>query len=192
MTARLLSLLACAGLALGSPFPVEAQQASSAKNNAQAELMDLFSEFCLTKFPDDGAAAQYANLKGFRPMPEQKLRALLGDDPGAGWLNETAFGTYEVTIKQPPSHTCTVSNRLERAGSVKDAFGTTLSLWVGTRHMGSLGVFPPTEQDVSGRKAELYRWALTRTDGSKESFTALVTPAGAESDIRLDRVMPDQ
>jgi hypothetical protein len=192
ISARILLTLACVGLALGVAFPAKAQQSPPAKNNARSELMDLFTEFCLLRFPDDGTAAQYSGLKGFRPMPQEKLRALLGDDTGSGWFHETGYGTYAVTIKQPPSHACTISNRLEKAGDINDAFGTTLLFWVGTRHIGSLGVFPPTEQDVSGHKAELYRWALTRVDGTKETFTALVTPADAETEIRLERVIPDQ
>jgi len=186
--ARFLMPLACMILALGSVSPAVAQQA---RNRAQSELTDLFTTFCLTKFPDEGAAGQYAAAKGARTMPEDKLHAILGDDPGSGWLYETAFGTYALTIKQSPSHDCTISNRLDEVADIKDAFGTTLSLWVGTRRMGKLGVFPPSEQEISGQKAQVYQWQLTRTDGSKETLTALLIPApNAETEIRLARSIP--
>jgi|SRR5579863_4571617 len=183
-------VLLLAGLGSSLAFAVPGEAAS---RNAQAELLDLFSEFCLAAFPDDGAAGQYAAAKGFRTMPEQKLRPLLGDDQGTGWLYETAFGNYAVTIKQPPTHTCTISNQLAKVADIRESFGSTLSLWVGTRHMGSLGVFPPTEQEVSGKTAKVYQWALTRTDGSKETLTATVMPApDGETEIRLVRSVPDQ
>jgi len=186
--ARFLMALACMILALGSVSSAVAQQA---QNRAQTELTDLFATFCLTKFPDEAAVGQYATAKGARTMPEDKLHAILGDDPGSGWLYETAFGTYALTIRQSPSHDCTISNRLDKIGDIRDAYGTTLSLWVGTRRLGKLGVFPPIEKQIAGQIAQVYEWQLTRTDGTKESFTAMLIPApDAETEIRLARSIP--
>jgi len=193
---RILAVSICLGLAIGHVAAAVAQQSPQgtlsgtplAQGNAQSELTELFAAFCLMKFPDANAADLYARLKGFKPMPEERLRATLGKDPGTGWLYDAGFGTYAITIEHPPHATCTIGNRSPRVGDIKAAFGTLLTLWAGAQHTGSITGLPPRKAEISGRRTETYLWELASPKG-KETFMALVTPgsSGAETEVRLVR-----
>ena len=194
ISARVLSIVACTGLAVARALPAEAQPARpAAQNNAQTELTELFAAFCLMKFPDEGAADNYAHAKGFKPMPDGQVRSLLGSDGGNGWLYETAYGNYTATIEQSPTHACAIRVRFEKIGDIKDAFGTLIKLWAATQHTGNIKELPSGETQVGGRATDSHRWELAGSKG-QETFTALVTPnAGeGETELRLVRTIPDQ
>ena len=60
---------------------------------AAVELIEMFAGVCLGKFPDDTAVRQFAAEKGLAIIPDDRLRAMLGTDPGVGWLSEHCAGS---------------------------------------------------------------------------------------------------
>ena len=193
---QILAVLSYLGIAIGPASMAEAQPQPDhgtalgtplARGSPEGELNALFAAFCLMKFPDAGAADLYARLKGFRLMPEEQLRAILGKDPGTGWLYDGGFGTYAITIEQPPHHACAIRKRLARVADINAAFGITLTLWAATQHTGTLKELPTRDEQIDGRRTESYEWQLAGDKG-KETFMALVTPArGEETEVRLVR-----
>jgi hypothetical protein len=177
----------CIGLlAVISPIASAQQDRAS---QTQAEFTELFASVCLMKFPDAGAVSLYASAKGFTVMPEARLRAMLGTDPGAGWLYETPLGTYAVTIEQPPLHTCAIRRRFDKPVDIRTPMGMVLTLWAGSQRMGALKELPMREVDVSGAKTDTYLWEIAAKGGT-ETFMAMVTPVANESiEIRLVRAI---
>jgi hypothetical protein len=171
--------------------PAHRAQSSDAPSEAQAEFTELFASFCLMKFPDAAAADYYAHAKGMKPMPQDRLQHMLGKDPGTGWLYDGGFGTYAVTIENPPYHTCAIRKRFNKLPDIKTAFGTLLKLWSATQHTGTITERPPKEMEIEGRKSKAYLWELAGSGSAdKENFMALVTPISGEApEIRLTRML---
>jgi len=172
------------------PGPTQAPPADPQKD-AVGELLDLFAAFCLMKFPDDAAAETYGSARGFKPMPPERLRGLLGQDPGVGYLYETGQGTYAVTIERPPFHTCAIRKRFTRSPEMKGRYVTTLNLWAGTQRQGKLSELPTQHPTISGAPTVAYLWDLARSDGKgAEKFMLFITTAaGEEPEIRLVRAL---
>jgi hypothetical protein len=186
------SLICCLVLAASAAYaqraPVLSAQGSNSLSDAQAELTELFASICLMKFPDAAAAVLYAHAKGMKPMPKERLHAALGNAPGAGWFYDGSFGTYVVTIEDPPDQICAVRKRFGRAPDIKTAMGTLLTLWSGAQHTGTITTLSPREAQASGVRS--YAWQLMRSDNGKETFTASVAPGpGQEAEIRLMRAL---
>jgi hypothetical protein len=195
-TAQALLALCCLALAAhssayGQGTPPLTAQAGNAPSDAQAEFTELFAAFCLMKFPDFAAADFYAHAKGMKPMPQDRLRRILGKDPGTGWLYDSGYGTYAVTIENPPYHTCAIRKRFAKVPDIKTGFGTLLKLWAATQHVGTVTELPPKEMEIDGHKSKAYLWELARAGSTdKENFLALVTPVpGQDPEIRLARML---
>jgi hypothetical protein len=73
-----------------------------------AEMLSLYEPICLAAFPDDAAAERRALALGAAPMAPQRVRALLHDDPGRGWVFSGRTARFELTIEAAPFHACAV------------------------------------------------------------------------------------
>jgi hypothetical protein len=87
-------LLAGAALAQDVPPPVS------------TEFVRLFSNYCLSKFPD--AVAQAADAAKLEPLTAAQVASYLHSDPGNGWLIAGPDGNYVLTEENPPYHACAV------------------------------------------------------------------------------------
>ncbi len=85
-------LLAGAALAQDAPPPVS------------DEFVRLFSNYCLSKFPE--AMAQAAADEKLEPLTAAQVASYLHSDPGQGWLIAGAEGQYVLTEENPPYHAC--------------------------------------------------------------------------------------
>lgn len=101
-----------------------------------AELVDLFVDFCLNRFPaaaslDEGAAERKATA-----MTADQARRYLHANPGRGWIVNTALATYMVTIEDPPSQTCVIRNRYAAALKIQSAYQLAVKSWAATNKIG--------------------------------------------------------
>lgn len=110
----LIAALSISGVALaedaGNPFI-----STATPDPVSLEMTDLFSSYCLDKFPNDAALDQFAKDQGDAPMTGDEVKRVLHDDPGHGWHLKTALGTYTLTIEAPPYHACGV-RRAQKTG----------------------------------------------------------------------------
>ncbi len=70
------------------------------------EFVQLFSSYCLSKFP--GAMAQAAADAQLEPLTDAQVANYLHSDPGKGWLVAGTEGQYVLTEEDPPYHACAV------------------------------------------------------------------------------------
>jgi hypothetical protein len=182
---RLTSSLGVAALAalvmLGAP-PVRAA------DPAAVELVDMFAGVCLEKFPDDTAVRQFATDKGLAVIPDDRLRSMLGTDPGQGWLQNTARGQYVLTIEMPPYHTCAIRKTDSAAPDFLAPLSLLLAAWAGTQPGASLKQLPPQTAQVGGFPAQVHQWVLDRGPGKQaETLMVIVTNATSRVEVRLVR-----
>jgi hypothetical protein len=155
---------------------------------AAVELVEMFAGVCLEKFPDDTAVRQFATEKGLAVIPDDRLRAMLGTDPGEGWLQNTARGQYVLTIELPPYHACAIRKSESAAPDFLGPLSPVIAAWAATQSGARLKQLPPQTAQVGGLPAQVYQWVLDRGPGKQaETLMAIVTNATSRVEVRLVR-----
>jgi hypothetical protein len=183
---RIASCAVAAVVALGIA-PVRAAEP------AVVQLVGMFATLCLERFPDDAAVRQFATDHQFDVMPEERLRRLLGTDPGTGWLQNTARGQYVLTIEYPPYHTCAIRKADPVAPDFLPSFSQVLAGWAATQPGVSLKQLPLQERQIGGFPSQLHRWELDRgPDKRPEALMAIITNAAGMVEVRLARAIEER
>jgi hypothetical protein len=152
------------------------------------ELMDMFAEVCLQKFPDDTAVRQFAAEKRLDVMPAERLHRVLGTDPGEGWLRNTARGQYVLTVEMPPYHTCAIRKTDTKPPDFLVPLSLLLGMWTATLPGATLMQSPVQTAQVSGIPSQFYSWKLNHGPGKQvETLMAIVTTAAGNTQVRLVR-----
>src|SRR5258706_1867136 len=106
-------------------------ESDDADKQAAGDILCIFLEPCVGRFPDDAALAQYAVEMHLAAMSGSEVAGLLGKDPGVGWVQHDPSGTYWLTVEKPPYHTCAVRADFAREPlALKSYFALQLSLMV--------------------------------------------------------------
>ena len=92
--ASALVLLATAALAQDSVPPVE------------DAFVRLFSDYCLQKFPDDGALAAQAGKDKLEALSPAQVQAIENKPGGMGWMVTRDGVPYLLTVEDASLHSC--------------------------------------------------------------------------------------
>ena len=158
-----------------------------ADDPATVELVGMFAAICLEKFPDDAAVQKFATDQHLDVVPEQRLRHMLGTDPGMGWLQTAPRGQYVLTIELPPYHACAIRKADSRQPDFLSAFGRLLAAWAATQG-ANLKQLPAQTPQIGGAPSQVYLWQLDRGPGKQaETLMAIVSNAVATVEVRLVR-----
>jgi hypothetical protein len=156
---------------------------------AAVELVEIFAQACLEKFPDDTAVRQFAAEKQLAVMPDDRLHRLLGTDPGEGWIHNTARGQYLLTIEMPPYHTCAIRKGDSAAPDFLASLSEVLAA-VAKQPVASLKQQPVQTTPVGGLPSQVYEWDLDRGPGKQaETLLAIVTNVTNRVEVRLVRAI---
>jgi hypothetical protein len=176
---------------LGSPAP--AQQSAPVPPPPKDEILGLFLDTCLTKFPDDDALKATMASKKYNAMSPDQTARFLKSDPGLGWFVPTASGNYVLTLELPPYHACAIRRVYAKAPELNPAYGLLLATWTATlQGKTTLHASPPQTLTLAGKPpmvAMLYD--MVRTGAPPEKLMAIVTsfPNGSQ-ELRLVRQIP--
>jgi hypothetical protein len=163
-----------------------------AADEAVVQLVGMFAAICLDRFPDDTAVRQFATEKRLDVMPEERLRHMLGTDPGVGWIQNTARGQYVLTIELPPYHTCAIRKADSTAPDFLSSYSQVLAGWA-NQSGASLKQLPVQTAQIGGFPSQIYQWDLSRGPGKQaETLLAIVTNATSGVEVRLARVIEVQ
>jgi hypothetical protein len=69
------------------------------------EFVQLFSSYCLQKFPDDGALAAQAAKEKLEPLSPAQVKTIEHKD-GLGWMVSRAGVPYLLTVEEASLHSC--------------------------------------------------------------------------------------
>ena len=155
------------------------------------ELVNIFAEACLTRFPDETAIRHYAGENRLAIMPDEQLHRLLGTDPGEGWIQSTARGQYLLTIEMPPYHTCAIRKTIAQQTVFLPVFSQTLAAWAAKQTGTSLKKTPPMTTNIDGVPSTAYIWELDRGPGMQaEELIAIVSNfSDGTAELRLARLI---
>lgn len=92
--------------AVGRPYMAPVNPAPPAEQ--LAEMLTIYEDVCLVAFPDDAATDRRAQALGGQAMSAERVRSLLHDDPGRGFVFAGRTARFELTIENPPYHACAV------------------------------------------------------------------------------------
>jgi hypothetical protein len=179
---RLMQPLAIAILIAFGASPVRAAEP------ATAELLEVFAAACLTKFPDDTEVRKYAREKQFDVMADERLRRLLGTDPGEGWVQNGAYRQYLLTLELPPYHTCAIRAVNAKTPDLIPTFSEQIGSWAAGQAGASLKGPSKQTASIGGIPSEVYVWGLDRGPGkSGETLMAVVPSPPDVTEVRLVR-----
>jgi hypothetical protein len=176
MGRRLISRLGIAFFIALAALPVRAAEP------ATAELLDVFAEVCLAKFPNDADVRQYAKEKQFDVMADERLHRLLGTDPGQGRTQNGVHRQYLLTIEFPPYHTCAIRAVNAKTEDFVPTFSERIGSWAATSFKG------PSQKtaNIGGVPSEVYIWELDRGEGiSADTLMAVVPSPPNVTEVRL-------
>jgi hypothetical protein len=165
-------------IALGA-LPVRAAEP------AAAELVEIFAGLCLAKFPNDADVRQLAREMQFGVMPDERLRKLLGSDPGEGWIQNGVHGQYLLTVEFPPYHTCAIRVANAKAPDFLPALSQRIASWAANQ-TGSLKGPSQQTATVGGVPSQVYLWEFDRGQGrSGDTLMAVVSRVQNGTEVRL-------
>lgn len=193
--------IAIAGMLLASLSVTAPVYAFDAADPTVAnEMADLFSSFCIDKFPDDAALAGWADAKKAQVMTPEQVQQFLHQDPGHGWNLQTQTGLYVITVEEPPYSACAV-RRMTPAGlpTVK-IYKDAIDRYVASKHATLLPVQnmrtkgPGTSdisaysfgiQDSSGKVVESFMLFLTNYHGQVPASFKADAQDGVGVEVRM-------
>jgi len=130
------------------------------------ELSSLYSAFCLQAFPDESALSALAGQKGAVVLTPAEVTALLHQDPGHGWQLRTATGHYQITIENPPFHTCAIRRMTPSGVAGVQNYIAAVNAYV-SAHNGKLANVPPQKGSLpSGISISIYGSSMSAADGA--------------------------
>jgi len=161
-------------------------------NAAEGELMDVYLDLCLNRFPDAAAFAAGAAARQMRPVPPETVKRYLHDDPGRGWIGASPSGAYVVTIEDPPYHACAVRRMQRPSPTFSTVFQVAVGAWAGMHKIPKLQRLPPVRQTANGATIDAQVEGVAGADGKVvQSFMALVTVyPGGQTEVRMVHVFP--
>ena len=160
---------------------------------AWGEMVGMFAEACLEKFPDDVAVRQYAVEKRLTVMPDDMVRQLLGADPGQGWVRDTARGRYLLTIEMPPFHACAIRRTDSAEPDFLAPFSLLLGVWAANQSGVSLKELPSQNVQIQGSPTLARQWVVDHGPGKPtELLMVLVTNLNNKTAVRLVRQIKAQ
>jgi len=157
-------------------FGLAVQSKAAESADVSREIADLFSAFCLEKFPDNAALDALAKSDLSTPMSSDEVKRYLHNDPGRGWYLRTKLGLYAITIEAPPYVTCAVRRMtpsgLATAKPYIDAVGAYAQ-----KHNGKLSNAPPQKaKSPDGADISAYPYVMQDSNGkSSDMFILFLT-----------------
>jgi len=140
------------------------------------ELAALYTAFCLQSFPDEAGLALLARQKGAVALTPEEVKAILHDDPGHGWQLRTAGGHYQISVEDPPYHTCAIRRMTPSGVSGVKNYIAAVNSYVAA-HNGKLVTMAPQKGTLpSGIDVSIFGYGMTQTDGTQtDNFAVILT-----------------
>ena len=169
-----------------APEPGQPPAQTPAQVAAQ-EMIQLYEEFCLTRFPDPqaieaGATAHHMTADA----PDEANKVLLGR-PGVAWRLQSPNGTYQVAIESGGRRGCAVTGDVADDAGIRAAFDLLVTSYASAHDFGALT--KPSLQTglVHGAPGALQIIGADPGAGSRQAFVNMATGAGPVMQVRLTR-----
>lgn len=154
-----------------------------------AQLIDLFDNFCIAKFPDDPALKALAKTRGGVEMTPEQVKIYLHADPGYGWVFRLGSIPYVVTIELPPYQTCAVRRMTPSGVASVKGYIDAVNRYIAANNRTLVGIPPQKSQVPGGGDVTIYPYGVKDASGkATDQFAVFLTnyhshpPAGSEAE----------
>jgi hypothetical protein len=171
------------------PGPNDPGEVVTPGQAASQEMLVIYEEFCLERFPS--AAALQAGIAAHHLSPASAADttdALLGH-PGTAWTIATAKGHYLLALDAPPRQGCAITGRGTDDEGIRAAFNLAVEIFAQGKEFGMLQRPPLQNGHVGGLPATVQIIGATPSSYPRQAFvnTAATNPDGGTT-MRLSRV----
>jgi hypothetical protein len=152
------------------------------------ELLGMFGEICLRRFPKDDIMQKYIKEKAYPALTPEQVKLFLKADPGIGWFrNRAGGGKYIITLEHPPYHACAVRTMYSKMPDYKVGLSLFLGVWA-ANETANMREMPPQEQTAGNQKIVARLYEVQRAASGAEMIIAIETtyPNGTV-EVRLAR-----
>jgi hypothetical protein len=169
-----------------APEPGQLPAQTPAQDAAQ-EMIQVYQEFCLVRFPDVQAIEQGAAAHRMTADDADKAAAMLLGRPGVAWRLTTPKGAYDVAIETGGRQGCAVAGAFADDAGIRASFDLLVSTYAGAHEMGALTRPPLQSGLVKGAPASLQIIGAMPDGRPRQAFVNMATGAGPVMQVRLTR-----
>lgn len=155
---------------------------------AAQEMLVIYEEFCLDRFPNPNAVQAGVAAHHLSPAAAaQSTDALLGR-AGSAWAVATPKGHYAIAIEAPPHRGCAITGPATDDEGIRAAFELAVEMYAQSHEYGMLQRPPRQTGQVAGHPATIQILGATPTDRPHQAFVNMETsnPDGS-TQLRLSR-----
>ena len=167
-------------------FPLAAF-ADTAPQAAAQEMIQVYEEFCLVRFPDPQSFAAGATAHHMTPASDaQSHQALLGR-PGQAWALTTPHATYLVAIESGGRQGCAVSGDVADDAGIRAAFDLLVTTYANGHEYGTLDHPPIRHGTAQGGPADIELIGATPDGRPRQAFVNMAAGTGDVRHVRFTR-----
>lgn len=186
-----LALLVAAGAPAppATSSPAGNDDTASAVRDQSEDLIDLYQNFCLNRFPSDQAIAAGVAEAKLPLAGKQDAAALLKGSKGAAWTSQTKNGRFTLAVQ--PGRGCAVQTDFAGSDANRAVFEVAVKAYVSEHDLGALQSAPLQHDSDNTGSMTTEAFQLDRgAAAAKEQFIDMTrrTPDGA-AQTRLVRVL---
>jgi hypothetical protein len=182
------------------PFAMPANAFDANDPTIANEMAELFSSFCIDKFPDNAAIAELAESKKSQVMTPEQVQQFLQQDPGHGWYLQTQTGLYVITIEDPPYRTCALRRMTPAGIPTAKLYKATIDQYVASKNgklspaqntrtkgpgISDISAYDSVMSDASGKIRESFMLILTNYHGQVPATFKADAGEGIGVEVRM-------
>jgi len=154
---------------------------------AAEEMMNLFNDICLARFPNEDAVGMAVAARKAVPLPAAASKAALLGRSGAAWAVPSGNGHYVLAVEMPPRH-CVVTGPAAEDDGVRTVFGMVVTSFAKGKEFGALAQPPVREGKVNGQDATIQIIAAAPQGRPRQAFVNMsMANADGTTTLRLTR-----
>jgi hypothetical protein len=155
---------------------------------AAQDMLLMYEEFCLTRFPSPDAFQQGVAAHNLATASDADASDALLGRPGTAWTTTTPHGTFVIALETTPHQGCAVTGPGGDDAGIHAAFELAVESFAQSHEFGMLTRPPEQHGKVAGRDATLQILGATPDSRPRQAFVNMqsTTPNGAPL-LRLTR-----
>jgi hypothetical protein len=156
--------------------------------SAAQDMMVVYEEFCLNRFPDRDSFAAGLPLHHATKLDDKAAESVLLGHQGNAWTVVGLEGSYTVALEALPARRCVVTGKAAEDEGVQTVFNMLVSSFANGHEFGALGHRPVVQGNV-GTSAATMQLITAAPDGRpRQAFVNMgVVESDGSTRLRLTR-----